>query len=474
MENLITSEDLQALGVDFEALADGETLEHHGIKGMRWGRRRYQNPDGSLTEAGRKRYNQEVEALKAQKAKLEEKQKNMRAQQRMQARTDKLRADIDELKGKKKPDSEDDGKKLGDKLKEFNEGRKQRQEEKHSKKPKKPSEMTAEELNEEIQKMRAIQTYNQLYSQLHPAKVNKGKEVAQKFLNESLLPAATNAAKKVGEEWLTKAGKELLGLNEKEAKSALQKAEEAWKISDFTLKTKQNEQNLEDLNDTDKRDSKRAAEISKNLADVATNKANTADANNRYAKATDKDYQDSLRKAEKADAEAKKAQSSANAAESKNKETRADIESDYYNNPDNRAKAERNFRREQEAIYEGNRQKKAEANLKAAEAKEKKKHVGEESLEETNKRLKAEYEYAKLTDPNYQQKSIEADLAGMDTKIGVGKKNNDNLNAGKDYEKIAKDILRNTKSIDPSDISQSVIDDVEKMLENGAFNFNWH
>lgn len=30
-------------------------LEHHGIKGMRWGIRRFQNKDGSLTPAGRKR-----------------------------------------------------------------------------------------------------------------------------------------------------------------------------------------------------------------------------------------------------------------------------------------------------------------------------------------------------------------------------------------------------------------------------------
>ena len=31
-----------------------EEIYHHGIKGMRWGIRRYQNPDGSLTPAGRK------------------------------------------------------------------------------------------------------------------------------------------------------------------------------------------------------------------------------------------------------------------------------------------------------------------------------------------------------------------------------------------------------------------------------------
>ena len=31
-------------------------LAHHGIKGQRWGIRRYQNEDGSLTNAGKKKY----------------------------------------------------------------------------------------------------------------------------------------------------------------------------------------------------------------------------------------------------------------------------------------------------------------------------------------------------------------------------------------------------------------------------------
>lgn len=39
---------------------DSDYLEHYGIKGMKWGIRRFQNKDGSLTKAGLKRYSDAV------------------------------------------------------------------------------------------------------------------------------------------------------------------------------------------------------------------------------------------------------------------------------------------------------------------------------------------------------------------------------------------------------------------------------
>lgn len=55
-------------------IKNGE-LYHHGIKGQKWGVRRYQNPDGTLTDAGKERYYDDQE----QKAIYDQARKNIRS-----------------------------------------------------------------------------------------------------------------------------------------------------------------------------------------------------------------------------------------------------------------------------------------------------------------------------------------------------------------------------------------------------------
>ena len=52
---------------------EGVYLAHHGIKGQRWGVRRFQNPDGSLTAAGARR----IRTLKGRSEKIDSKKSKL-------------------------------------------------------------------------------------------------------------------------------------------------------------------------------------------------------------------------------------------------------------------------------------------------------------------------------------------------------------------------------------------------------------
>lgn len=50
--------------MEYLATYSDEYIAHHGVKGQKWGVRRYQNADGSLTDEGKKRYGVDATGLK--------------------------------------------------------------------------------------------------------------------------------------------------------------------------------------------------------------------------------------------------------------------------------------------------------------------------------------------------------------------------------------------------------------------------
>ena len=132
-------------------------LYHYGTKGMRWGIRRYQNKDGSLTPAGQKR-------------------------------RDKLQAKLDKVTG---ADPKNTGK---TRLK--------------------ISDMTDEELGKYIARKRAEKDAYGLerdIANMNPKTVSAGKKFAQNFTEKALSPAVSEAGKKLLTGIMNKAVDKALG-----------------------------------------------------------------------------------------------------------------------------------------------------------------------------------------------------------------------------------------------------------------------
>lgn len=141
-------------------------LAHHGIKNQRWGIRRYQNPDGSLTEAGRKRYR-----------KLSEKQ-------------DRLEAERKRLVGDNQPKKTPNP---------------------HGKKS--IFDMSDDELNAEINRLGIEKKYRDLMKDLYPKPKKEryfnGRKVVSDMLTGGLTAAGKNIVENVAGNQANKLGRKL-------------------------------------------------------------------------------------------------------------------------------------------------------------------------------------------------------------------------------------------------------------------------
>lgn len=170
-------------------MSNNEVISHHGILGQRWGIRRYQNSDGSLTPAGRRR-------------------------------AQKLKGDYKQLTGKK----------LKGKIPD---------EDPNSKPVRKLTDM---ELKDRINRLTAEKQALSLERDLS----SNGKKFVRSVGKDVLAPAAINAGRQLLERLFIDKGAEALGLNKKEAKSAYQKLKEEADMSGFKKKIAENTKWMKD------------------------------------------------------------------------------------------------------------------------------------------------------------------------------------------------------------------------------------
>ena len=175
-------------------------LYHHGVKGQKWGVRRYQNKDGSLTLAGKKR------ALKIQNRytefsnnkKYHDKDGNLTYAGRKKSL--KMKEQYSELTG-------------GKQLKKF--ATKSKQSSSSEPMPKSVKEMSNQEIADKIERIRLENTLKSLT----PEKMSAGQKFVNGMKNAAISIAKDKGTKLVGD-YIDKQLRDKLGLSDKKAKTA--------------------------------------------------------------------------------------------------------------------------------------------------------------------------------------------------------------------------------------------------------------
>lgn len=138
-------------------------LKHHGVKGQKWGVRRYQNKDGSLTAIGKKRHDRDISENNAKK-------KDNRIVIDGPDAKRWVREDIS--RSKKIVDSSND---MVKQLKDIEESSRPK-----SRKRLDLSNMTDKELRDRINRANLERQYNEMFAE--PTRVSKGRQYVRSFL----------------------------------------------------------------------------------------------------------------------------------------------------------------------------------------------------------------------------------------------------------------------------------------------------